>query len=237
MQRIIAGLTVVLAAGLLVASADAQLLTDVAGKAEDGQIETGGAFCFSETDYDSGDLNDPSVKRLTVGAYAAYGLMEWIDVFGSAGYIINAEPDDWSGSGSGFIVAGGARSAGFDLDPITVRGFGQLGYISEDYGSSNVQGVGDADGEATILEFLIGALAEYAANDELSFFGGLEIVPWSDGTVDTKGRGWSRDFDIERDNRFGIRAGGRYRFDAWWVRAEVTLIDEMAFTAGGGIAF
>jgi hypothetical protein len=240
----------VLALSLVAIPAGAQLIVDPTARADVGVTEAGAALAISEVEYDEGDI-----ERQVLGVYGAYGVGDWFDVYGVLGLIIDAEPSDWGDSGDGFMLAVGARSALRQIDSWTFLAYGQLQYITEDYGSesaSDVDGLGDpvsvsADAEGTITELILGGVARYDLNDQLSLYGGIDLIPYSDGEADVSvnvsgggpiaGLGADDSFDFERDNMIGIRGGATYDLASFWLRAEIALLSEQTFLLGAGTTF
>lgn len=203
----------------------AELLVDPSQKADRGGLEVGGIFMYSDVEYEIWDI-----KRLIAGGYAAYGLNEIIDIYTGVGYIIDADPSGWPDRDSGFILAGGVRALVYENDPMAVIVYSQLGYITEDYGTAHYS----ADG--TLLELTFGGIFKYILNDQLSFYGGLELIPYSDGEVDFSGR--SANFDLERDKIVTVRGGATYHLDEnIWFRGGLAVGSETTFTFGVGYSF
>ena len=223
--------------GVLAATAAAQLVVDPARKAEEGAFETGVVGGLSTIEYE--DDIDGDVKRLFVAAYGAYGINELIDAYGALGYTLKAEPEDWDGDGSGFFIGLGGRGLVADLDPVSLHAYAQFSYVSEDYGSSDIRehGLQNVDGEGTLWEIGGGLIAKYLFSDELAGYAGVELVPVSEGTVDLSTRGWSGDYDFERDTFFTVRGGVEYDMDGWWIRGDVAFGGELAFMVGAGTGF
>lgn len=202
----------------------AELLVDPSQKTDPGGLEVGGIFMYSDVDYEIWDI-----KRLIAGGYAAFGLSEIIDIYAGAGYIIDSDPSGWPNGDSGFIVAGGVRGLVYENNPMAVIVYSQLGYITEDYGTVHYS----ADG--TLLELIVGGIFKYSLNDQLSFYGGLELIPYSDGEVDFSGR--LRDFDLERDKIVTVRGGATYHLENLWFRGGLAVGSETTFTFGVGYSF
>ena len=237
-------LVLVCLVGWAIEPAMGQLIVNPSTRADAGKFEAGGAASFGRTEYDAG-----YVERKCLGGYGAYGITDWIDVYGSLGFTFGAEPENWSESGRGFIAAIGTRAKVWQQDDLSALVYGQVQYLKETYGSAgdgvDVLGV-DADLEGKITELILGALLRYDYNDALSFYGGLELIPWSDGTVDGSTAvdipglpsfGFSDSDSIERDSPVTIRGGANYDFGDFWVRAEAAAVSETAITLGGGVNF
>jgi hypothetical protein len=216
------GLAAVLAAAVLVQSASAQLLIDPSGKAEVGQIEVAASLILNEIEYEIANSAESDIEYTVIGAQAAYALNEMVDVFGALGFIAKAESD--TDDGDGFMLAGGVRAAVATMNAVAISAYAQVQYLSEDF---------DNDVEATVKELLLGVTGSYMLNDIVKLYGGLELVPYSDGEVETP-RG---DADVERDAMFTVRVGGTADVSGVLVRAELSLLAEQGITLGLGTRF
>lgn len=218
MRRLMSAL---LMAGLFTATVSAQLIVNPIGKAGVGQIEVGGAAAFSTIEYDGG----ADIERLMMGGYAAFGLNEMLDVYGSLAYSFKAEPDNSSGvDGSGFVCSGGARAMVFTQKPFSVHAYAMAQYWMEtyEYGSTDV--------DVTGLEIGGGALVAFEVSPELNVYGGLELIPYSDGESDPGNA------DVERDGIFSLRGGATFSMGNLMLRGEVAVGSETAIIAGASIA-
>jgi len=233
----------------LALSSSAQMIADPSSQAEAGVIEAGGAACISTVEYEDGEI-----ERKVVGAYGAYGVNDLFDVYGTLGFILDAEPEDWGDSDTGFLVAAGVRGYLLSFEEIDIRGYAQLQHIKEEYGSASasVPGAsGSVSGEGEITELILGAVAEYGFTDALTAYGGVELIPYSDGEIEVSGSaeidlglgfggietGSSDSGDIERDSLIGVRGGVTYDLGGFWLRGEVAVLSETTFLIGGGTTF
>ena len=214
----------------------AQFVVDTSLNLAKGGYEAGVAFGLTEVEYDSKDLDDPEVQRTWLGAYGAYGLNDRVDAYAAAGLIVKSEPQkNWDDSGSGFLMIVGARGLVARMEKADINAYGQLTYLTEDYGENNEQGA-KTEADASITEVAAGVTAIYAVNPTWSVYGGLEVTPFSDGEVEASNRHGSQDFDIERDSAFALRGGARVQLERFWLRGEVGLLGETTFLFAGGIA-
>jgi hypothetical protein len=214
----------------------AQFIADTSRGVAEGAWEAGAAVGLTEVEYDNNDLDDPEVQRTWIGVHGAYGISDRVNAYGVVGLIVKAEPDDWDDSGSGFLLAAGARGTVAELERGAINVYGQLTYLTEDYGEDEVENV-KTEGEGSITELAAGATATYEVNDAWTVYGGLELTPFSDGEIEVSQQGGSRDFDIERDSMFALRGGARMRLERFWLRGEIGLLGETAFLFGGGMDF
>lgn len=235
-------LVLICLASWMVDTAAGQLIVNPSTRAEAGKFEAGGAASFGRVEYDAG-----YVERKCVGGYGAYGITDWIDAYGSLGFSFDAEPENWSESGHGYILAAGARAKVWQMDDLSALLYGQIQHLKETYDAIGVSALGvDGDLEGKITELIFGALLRYDLNDAFSFYGGVELIPWSDGEIEGSTEveipglpdfGFSDADEVERDVPVTLRAGANYDFGQVWVRGEVALVSETAVTVGGGINF
>lgn len=251
MRRILVGLFTV---GLAIGTASAQLLVDPSSKVDTGKIEVGAMMNVGKTEYEADGGGSGDIKRTIIGAYGAYGINDMIDAYGGIGLIAKAKPEDSDESGSGFVFGGGVRAAVFSQDKLTVMVYGELHYISEDYGEYSESGTIPYRGPWSIthtikgsgMELAGGALAKYAVTPEVTVYGGLELVPFSSLEIedDVEVTGLDPDdydaggsTDVSRDSMFGIRFGATYQMQAILLRAELAMVSEQTFTIGAGYRF
>lgn len=237
---------------LLGVSSHAQMIADPARNAPMGHFEFGGIYNASEIDYESDEYyDDATVERQVVGVYGAYGLTEEVDMFLAGGYIIKVEnPEDVGDDGSGFIGQLGVRGRILQKDAFSLRAYGLVNYISEDYGeyyyrsytytysySWGTVSMGDYEegtGEttATFVEATLGLLAAYDIED-VRFYGGIEAVPYQSSEIEAA-TGDAE--DIERADIAVGRLGVQYAPGNWWIRGELSLVGESGFTIGAGVS-
>ena len=229
-----------LAAALWVAPAEGQLMFEAAGKAGAGTIEVGIAGGMSTVEYDVDDLGDNEIERSAVAVNAAYGLTPMIDLCGALAYLVDVEPEGWHDSGDGLAIAGGLRACVMERDPLAVYAYGQILYLTEDFGEGWIEDGGFAvrvDGENTLMELTIGALCTYPLMDAVTVYAGAEVVAMSEGEVELDAGAMSADYDHERNDVLGVKLGARYDLQSYWLRAELGLINEETILLGAGMVF
>ncbi len=137
-------------------------------------------------------------------------------MYGELGYIADSEIKDASGSGDGILLGGGVRGLLFREKKFSLIGSGGLRYINEDYGHS-------VDGDE--FEVNLGLLGRGQLNKEFGVFGGLDLLPYSSGTISYR----NADVDIERETIIGLRLGADYLIQGVTIGAEFALISEETF--------
>ena len=237
--------------------ADAQQIIHPARKASPGQLEFGAVAGLSMIEYDGdGGEGSGDIDRKLMGGYGALGLMELVDVYGTLG-IFTAEPEDWDDTGAGWLIAAGARSAFKLNDQFSIHGYGQLQYLSEDYGETSESESGyyasassKMEATGTFKELLLGGAVRFTPVENLGVYAALELIPYSDGEVEvdasttvsslyggTHSESVSQTADIERDGLIGLRLGADLVVGQFYGRGELALLSETALLIGAGIAF
>ena len=185
------------------------------------------------------------MERQLVGIYGALGLTDAADVFLAGGYIIDAENShEGSGSGSGFIGQAGFRGLIKQQEAFSLRAYGIFNFISEDYGEyrytrfrridiyGGVYDSGVGETTATIMEVIFGIAAAYDVED-VRLYAGIEAVPFQASEIE--GAAAAPD-DLERADIATGRLGVQYAPGDWWLRGELSVIGETAFTIGVGVS-
>lgn len=244
-------------------SANAQLIADPVGITEVGYFEGGGMVMRSAIKYE-----EEEITRNIAGGYCIYGLNDYIDIYGSLGVSTSVEPEGWDESGHGWMMALGTRGFIWGSGPLSIYAYGQLQYLAEDYGEysekfddGDIYQKATVEVEASLVELLAGAMAEYAVSEQFTLYGGLELIPFSDGEaeasmdydlhVDDEGMtsvehiaaetieaiGFEESYDVKRDIPAVVRGGAKFNIGNWSLRGEIALGGEIAFGIGAGIKF
>ncbi len=205
---------------VLTSSASAQLIVTPHGDVRDQQIDLTVALSGSEIEYeleDSGGSAD--IDRTIVGIAAAFGLSPVLDLYGEFGYIVEAEVEGADGDDDGALLGAGVRGVMYKQDGLSVHGLAGVRFISEEYGD----GV-----EGELFELPLSVVLSGKVDPNFQLYGGLDLVPISEGDVDFPGAGSA---DIERDDIIGVRFGGDYSWPSLTLNLEVALVSEESFTA------
>jgi hypothetical protein len=211
------------------ASVSAELLASPTSKAEAEAFELGAAFISSEITLEN-DGDDSDIERQMISVYGAYGVNDMVDVYAGVAMILKAEADDINADGDGFGWGGGIRG---DLpigDEVTLRGYTQFLYISEEYDPDGL------DGEGWFVD--VGVLAMYEASDDVNIYGGLELAPFDNFEVKVSGDYLNHQtIDFERDDLLTIRLGAKFDIEDLFLRGELAFAGEKSFTIGAGMTF
>ena len=211
-------------ASLLSAGVQAQLLNNPAVLPDQGEWAYGLWLGTSTTDYElerSGETGD--INRSSLAGSVEYGAHDKISVFGSAGYVFDAE----DGNGHQFQLGAKGPLSFIRVDGMNFNWYSALSVHNESLGGLDDGSVDDVDN--VLSEWLIGAVAVKPVTDNLRLYGGLELVPYSLGEAT-----FSSEFldeyktDFERDPIVGLRAGVLWND----IEFHVDLVHETSFLAG-----
>jgi hypothetical protein len=194
----------------------AQVLIDPHGQSSVSGPALNVALSFSEIEYDADRGVEGEVERTILGAALAFPLQSPLDMYAELGYIAEAELEGSRSDGDGVLFGGGLRGLVFRQNLLTLHARGGFRFIFEDYGSGT-------DGELAELE--LGLVGRYEVRPKLGLYGGIDLIPFSDGDLEVG----NRKVDIERDDPIGLRFGAEYGFNGIVLNAELALISEEAF--------
>lgn len=217
----------------------AQMIAEPARNAPQGKFELEGCFSLVKIEYDSPvHTKAYKVDRKLVGISVAYGLVEQLDLFIACGYIIEAEnPSEIAGNGGdGFAVQGGLRGEIFQTDDFSLRAYGMLNYISEDYGkfTYSYPTYGRGSLKTRPMEVILALLATYDIN-QFRLYAGPEVVVYENSEYENAA-GKTYD-DWERKDIVSGKIGVQFSPDNWWLRGTLSFGSENGFTFGAGLSF
>jgi hypothetical protein len=198
-----------------VSTVSAQQLTPTQRKNDEGMWTGSPLLSLSEIEYELDGGGDGEIERTILGGAFGFGLGPRLDLYIEGGYIVEAELENGSDDGDGFLIGSGIRGIIYKENHFEFFGKGGVRYITEDYGSS-------IDGD--IFELELAGVARYAVRNKLGVYGGVDLIPYSDGEIEI-GRG---DADIERDDLIGLRFGVEGTVNSVILNAEVALVSEEA---------
>ena len=115
-----------------------------------------------------------------------------------------------------FLLGAGLRGVVYKEGQVSIHPRGGFRLIMEEYGG----GV-----ESELVELELGIVARFAVDNRLAFYGGLDLIPLSEGEIDFG----NRDTDIDRDDRLGLRLGAEFGFQRMSLNGELALVSEEAF--------
>lgn len=201
--------------------ASAQLLVPVQLDAPDRQFILSPVLSFVDIDYDLDSGGTVGVDRTILGVSGVYGMNRQVDFYGELGYIVESELES-GGDDDGFQLGGGVKGLFFERDQISLMGLAGVRFITESYG-------GGTDGQ--FFEVPLALVLRGKVNREFSVYGGIDVIPWSDGEIDGRGG----DTDLDRDDPVGLRAGIDYKLEQVVLNAEFSLVSEESFLLRVGI--
>jgi len=250
--KILAAMVAIWAIGS--ASARAQLLVDPEQPAREGGWQAGGSHQFFQTTYEVDTLyptlRTPEFSRDLYSASAAYGLRSPVDVFVAAALTDNADNSDHPViSGDGYALAVGSRGLICEYEGLGLVGWGQLLRMREEYTPEpverEIQGHAGYVNDRTITwtEITLGLLLRYAT-ERFSVYAGPEVLAarWGDydytQTFLDDGSRMDKDtLDIERDETWGFRIGGKVALPPFFAFANIVSGYETSWTVGIGANF
>lgn len=213
-------------ASLLSAGVQAQLLNNPAVLPDQGEWAYGLWLGTSTTDYElerSGETGD--INRSSLAGSVEYGAHDKISVFGSAGYVFDAE----DGNGHQFQLGAKGPLSFIHVDGMNFNWYSALSVIDDSLGEYEENNVRSVDN--ILSEWLLGGVAIKQINESLKLYGGVELVPFSLGEAVFKSINRQDDeykTDFERDPKVGLRAGVMWND----IDFHVDLVHETSFLAG-----
>jgi hypothetical protein len=183
-----------------------------------------GFISFSEVEYED-DISysrDSDIDRKIVGASVSSDFNEGINLFGQAGFILEAEDEPSNEEGMGWMFGVGPKFSITESSDYTVVGHGMFNYINETYD--------DAPGEPqlTIWDLHGGATASFKlSSDRVQPYAGIDLVLKSDGEVEYDG---GTETNIERDDILSVKFGATLKLDSITIRPEATIMGEQTIT-------
>lgn len=247
-------LSLMAAAMLCASAACAQLLVEPSFPAESGAWQAGGSHQFFQTTYEIDTiyprLRTPEFSRDLYSVHGAYGLPIPADVFVAAALTDDADNSDHPAiSGDGHALAIGSRGLIFEHMGFGLVAWGQLMWMREEYSPEPVDRVIHGhngyvnDRTITWTELTLGLLARYAT-ERFSVYAGPEVlaVQWGDydytSTYLDDGTRMDADtLDVERDDIWGFRIGGRFSHQSFFAYANLAFGYETSWTIGIGASF
>lgn len=185
-----------------------------------------GGLLLQDTSYETSDNFDVEGNLLVVGYKAA--LNNKFSLGGGLGLMFDGEIGNGPkvGDGNGFRLFGEGQ---FDFAQKGATTFsGTFALIHDQFKFSE----NDLDVDFSITEIKIGGLAIHRIR-EFSLYGGLEVILYSNGSLESSAYGISYEADAERDDRLNLRLGAAFAIDrALDIRADLLLLGEQTILFG-----
>lgn len=218
--------TSVLATAVIMApQAFGELLVNPVAPLKASQAAIGASFVKSKIDYEISESRE--IERTIFALEAQYGVKSNIEVFAQFGFINKMEYENVDEDGDGTMLGAGVRGTFLNKGPWAIQGYGLLNFTNEEIDTFKYRGI-DVKVKIDLTEFEGGVIAEYNSSNEFSFYGGIALVPYSDGDVKVTASiptySESGSHSIERDDLVALRLGAQFAPSA-------------AFVIHGGLAF
>ncbi len=201
-----------------------------------------GGFAKSKADYELRSTRN--IDRAWIFSDLGYGMTPNTDIFGMVGISLKSKYDDTSVTGKGFMFGGGGRAQLYKKGNLNLWVHSQASYISETFKGTlyyipTGQDVGDVTIDFDVFELLLGGIASYQVQTRFSIYGGLELVPYSDGTAKAKATvnlyQGKASTDVERSNIINLRIGARFLLDQVVIHPFVIFVGETTFGIAASI--
>lgn len=202
------------------AEVQASSFVNPAFKLQPGELSVGTGFLHSRVDYEISN-SDVQIQRAILGADLSYGLSRFVDLYADLGFTLKSEIEKQTTNGSGFVFGAGARGIIHKYNSLSVYGTGGFLYQLEDYASSM---------DGSHFEVNLGAFLGYELNPMFDFFAGLDLIPFSDGEIETEvsglridGFNTKTDASTDVDQLLSVRLGSNVHWKQFTFRPEVSL--------------
>jgi len=184
----------------------------------------GPSMAFSEVEYETQSDRVFTYKRKTLGLAVNNPLNNYVSVMFQGGYNFKAEFEDGSDDGHGYTLGAGLNGVFYHIPVAKFVGYGLVEYQADSFEYE----YGDADLNSTDLH--VGALALFPIAPKLDVYVGLDLVPFSDGSIEYSMKYndnvvRKRKVSFERDEMLGVKIGANIGS----VRPELTLGSEKTF--------
>ena len=196
----------------------AQILVDTTNQTNMG---LGPTLSLSTIEYENEDGNTFGVERKTMGLGVIAGLISNVRLLFQGGYTFEAEFEDSKTEGDGYMFGGGL---GFDLlrsKRVDLMGYTLLNYVKDTYEKPKYKKV-----EMSVTDLHLGLVTAIKANRTISLIGGIDLVPYSDGTLDFH----HGEIDVEKEDMLNLKLGMSFNLPGITIKPEATLIGEKTFT-------
>lgn len=194
-------------------------------KTSQSKVGIGPALAFSEVEYKTAGDHVFSFKRKTLGLTVNAPLNDSVGALLQGGYSWKSEFENGSHDGTGYAIGGGLNGVFHRSPMVAFVGYGLLNYQADSFDYE----YGDLDMTTTDLH--LGTLAVFPISQKVDFYVGVDLVPYSDGSIDGTYKykdkvSVKHKVDFERDEALGIKIGA----NIGPVRPELTLGSEKTFS-------
>jgi hypothetical protein len=216
MKLISKTMSVAIAGLALQITAHAQVLSTTGYVIPEGRSGVGAVFASSDVDMEVENNIDADIERKILGAIFEHGIADSMAIFAHIG--LSTDVEIGRADGDGFTLGVGAKYRFYHEDRVKIIGYGAFNRFDDDVEYLNIES------EVTLNELHMGGVGVYEINPSVEAYGGLEIVPYSNGEVDSEGS--AIDYDIERDDLVSLKLGANVYVKGFVLRPEFTLLSE-----------
>lgn len=203
--------------------ASSQVLVDTISLNSD--LSLGPVLSFSKVEYKNENDSTFEVKRKTLGLGLVYKVNPDVGVLFQAAHTLDAEFENSDlDDGEGYMLGTGVNFVMYNQGKLSLLGYGLINYVNDTYDKFKPKH------EMDVTDIHLGMLMAVKANRTVTFYGGLELIPYSEGSI-KRGK---YETDIERDEMLNLKLGLDFTFPNMNLKPEVTLIGEKTFTVSAG---
>lgn len=193
-----------------------QMLSDPLVRSGNDRITVEGGFAKSKVEYDLRSVKE--IDRTWLFGDLGFGVTASTDIFGTVGISLKSKYEGTSLDGQGLMIGGGTRSNVYSKGSLNLSIHAQASYIDETFKGSvyyvpTGEDVGDAKIDFDVFEILFGGLVSYQIQPKFALYGGLELIPYSDGdakaTANIETYKANASSDVERSDIFNLRLGAQ----------------------------
>lgn len=208
----------------------AQIAAPYKGATHSQSTLVSGSYSSSAVDYQFDD-NNAEIERKILGLGIQHKLSPKMRLIGQLGLIIDSETNPGAvKDGSGFILGMGVQGDIWQKNNLGAQWYGLFSHLNE-----NLETPNSAEFDVSTNEIHLGGIFYIAIEKNFFPYVGLELIPYSDGTI--KSKEGSGEGDIERDDFLNMRLGFIAQVDNIELGLDICTGGEQAFMlfAGAGI--
>ena len=202
-------------------SAKSQILVDTALVRTPSDLCLGPTLSLSKIEYNNEYDNTFTVKRKTLGLGLVYKLDADVGLLMQMGYTFDAEFEDSDlDNGTGYMAGMGVNFTMYRNRKVALIGYGLLNYVEDRYKEKYVHI------DMHVTDIHMGGLVLVKASPRVGIFGGIDLVPYSEGSLDYH----HGKLDISREEILNLKLGLEFNLPGAVIKPEVTLLGEETFS-------
>jgi len=204
------------------APAKSQILVDTALVRAPSDINLGPSLSLSKIKYENEENNKTfTIKRNTLGLGLVCKLDSSVDFLMQLGYTFDEKFENSAlDEGTGYMAGMGINFAMYHGKKIDIVGYGLLNYITDHYKKDYVTV------DMHLTDAHLGSLLIFKASPVVGIFGGLDLVPYSEGSIDHH----SGNVDFKRNELLNFKLGLEFNLPGVVIKPEATLGGENTFS-------